>query len=587
MSLYASSDSTVGGLEPIVELRDVTFQYRAQSQPTLTDINLTIYRGQKVAIVGQSGSGKSTLANLISGLIPHRYAGIVDGSIRVAGMDPSTTPLHELSQRVGTVLQDPDGQFVSLTVAEDIAFSLENAECDHREMVERTRKAAESVHIDHLLDSSPHDLSGGQKQRVSMAGVLVDEVDILLFDEPLASLDPASGHQAVDLIADLHARYNTTVIIIEHRLEDILRCDLDRIIVMDRGRIIADGDCDQIIASQILTDHGIREPLFVTAVRMAGHSPTSEECPSHVDKIRLDPVASTLRQWSCEPPLRREPTEVILSARNVNFSINDTPILSDISFDICAGDTVALCGTNGAGKSTLARLICGFDRPDSGRIICDGVEITDSPIAQRAEKIGFVIQNPNQMISQPLILDEVGLALAQRGITGSEAECRIEEVLKICGLWAYRSWPISALSFGQRKRVTIASVLVMDPKIIILDEPTAGQDWAHYTDIMEFLRSLADSQVTIILITHDMHLALEYTSTTMVMHDGHLIASDRSSAILADLSIAERASLATTSLTALAKRVGIDHTDRFIEQFIVRERQWRSDILRSHLGTGR
>lgn len=601
---------------PIIELRDFTFQYKAQAAPTLHDINLTVYRGEKVAIVGQSGSGKSTLAHVINGLIPHRYRGTCSGSVTVAGLDPTTTPLESVSKKVGTVLQDPDGQFIGLTVAEDIAFALENDEVKHPELGNRVRRAAETVDITHRLDSAPQDLSGGQKQRVSMAGVLVDDVEILLFDEPLASLDPATGQQAIETIDRIHHQgtgstdsappanphtstnpvpsehsagvSSPTVLIIEHRLEDVLHCPLDRIIVMDEGRIIADSTPNEIIASRVLTDHGIREPLYVTALRLTGHDTTASNRPESVHSIQIPQDASrVLRQWAREP--RRTPpvADPIVELRDIHFGINATSIIKGVTTHINRGEIVALCGSNGAGKSTLAKLICGFEIPDSGSIHLNGKDITTAPIARRGQDIGFVIQNPNQMISKPMIRDEVELALTAAGIPEADRAARLEEALRICGLWAYRDWPIAALSYGQRKRVTIASVMVTAPEVIILDEPTAGQDWAHYTDIMEFLKGLNDAGTTIILITHDMHLALEYTDRALVMADGKIIAEQSSASVLADPEITQAASLRTTSLYDLALRIGAADPTAFIEQFITRENEWREHVLADHLGTGR
>lgn len=601
---------------PVIEIRDFTFQYKAQAEPTLHDINLTIYAGEKVAIVGQSGSGKSTLAHVINGLIPHRFPGTHSGRVSVAGLDPTTETLDVTSKKVGTVLQDPDGQFIGLTVAEDIAFALENDEVPHPELGHRVHEAADIVDITHRLDSAPQDLSGGQKQRVSMAGVLVDDVEILLFDEPLASLDPASGQQAIETIDHIHQgtgstdldtatthpagsnpvpshkssnkSSSTTILIIEHRLEDVLHRPLDRIIVMDEGRIIADATPDEIIASRVLTDHGIREPLYVTALRLAGHNTTASERPANVNTITIpEATREVLQQWAREPRRIPPEDEPIVELRDIRFGINDVPIINGISTHINRGEIVALCGSNGAGKSTLAKLLCGFEIPDSGTIHLNGSDITHAPITRRGQDIGFVIQNPNQMISKPMIREEVELALNAAGVSAEDRERRLEESLRICGLWAYRDWPISALSYGQRKRVTIASVMVSAPDVIILDEPTAGQDWAHYTDIMEFLRSLNDAGTTIILITHDMHLALEYTDRALVMAQGQIIAEQSSASVLATPHITETASLRTTSLYDLALRINAKDPTAFIEQFITRENEWREHILAEHLGTGR
>lgn len=602
-----------------IEFTDFTFQYRAQSAPTLRDINLRIGHGERVAIVGQSGSGKSTLAHAINGLIPHRYPGKWSGTVRVGDLDPLSSPLLETSKLVGTVLQDTDGQFIGLTVAEDVAFALENSQVPHAKMPELVRRATDLVGISERLEAAPQDLSGGQKQRVSMAGVLVDDVSVLLFDEPLASLDPASGRATMEVISRIHAARGVTVLVIEHRLEDVLHgpagtLGVDRIVVMAEGRIVADGSPDEVVASGVLLEHGIREPLFLTAVRLAdpasgdpassepvpadpagidsaaagSWTPTAADQPARLETLRIPRSRRTaLAAWRDLPRPQRQPGQELLRLEDLRFAINDTAIINGVSTRIDAGEVISLCGTNGAGKSTLAKLICGFETPDAGRIFLNGEDITAAPIARRGCDIGFVLQNPNQMISQPMITEEVALALRTQDLSADEQAERIESALRLCGLWAYRSWPISALSYGQRKRVTIASVMVTRPRVLILDEPTAGQDWAHYTEIMEFLRGLGQLGTTIILVTHDMHLALEYTQRCLVMSQGRLLADATPAQILADEDVCSQASLRTTSLAHLARLVGAADPSAFIEQFISRERPWREQVLAEHVGKGR
>lgn len=610
-----------------IEFTDFTFQYRAQSAPTLRGINLRVEHGERVAIVGQSGSGKSTLANAINGLIPHRYPGTWSGSVRVGEVDPLQAPLVETSKLVGTVLQDTDGQFIGLTVAEDVAFSLENARVPHSQMPTLVRRATDLVGISERLEATPQDLSGGQKQRVAMAGVLVNEVGVLLFDEPLASLDPVAGRTTMEVIDQVHRARGATVLIIEHRLEDVLHgpagsLGVDRIVVMAQGKIVADASPDEVVASGVLLDHGIREPLYVTAVRLAAASapaapgvqdptaepadptpasdpassppvapewsPTAADQPARLSTLRIpDSRRAALAAWGEETRADAPPTSELLRLEDLRFSLNGTPIINGVSTRIGTGEVVSLCGTNGAGKSTLAKLICGFETPDAGRILLAGQDLADVPIARRGRDIGFVLQNPNQMISQPLITDEVSLALRHCDLSSTERAQRVEEALRLCGLWAYRSWPVSALSYGQRKRVTIASVMVTRPRMLILDEPTAGQDWAHYTEIMEFLRGLGQFGTTIMLVTHDMHLALEYTQRCLVMSAGKLIADASPAQILAHEEVCQQASLRTTSLAHLAQRVGASDAATFIDSFIARERPWREQVLAPHLGKGR
>ena len=565
---------------PVISFEDFSFQYRAQKKPTLTGINLNIYPGEKVLIAGPSGSGKSTLAGCINGLNPFSNPGESTGKLIVDGVDAMQSSIFELSAHVGTVLQDPDGQFIGLTVGEDIAFALENSCTPQDKMHEITKHAAELVGIEHHLDYAPHELSGGQKQRVSLAGVMVDEVKILLFDEPLANLDPAAGKQAIELIDEIQKKTDTTVLIIEHRLEDVLWRNVDRIVLVNDGTILADLTPDELLSTNLLRDNGIREPLYITAMRYAGIDITKEKKPAHADSVVLDESdQKKLRNWfSAQPFSPKEPEGApLLEVKNLSFGYNKgQQTLKNVSLSVKKGEMVSIVGRNGAGKSTFSKLVCGFEDPNQGEIFFEGQDLLKENIRSRAKKIGYVMQNPNQMISKTMIYDEVALGLQKSGKSEEEIRAKVEETLKICGLYPFRNWPISALSFGQKKRVTIASVLVQDPKLIIRDEPTAGQDFKHYTEIMEFLRGLNEQGVTVIMITHDTHLMLEYTPRALVFSDGQLIDDCRASQVLCNPELVARAALKETSLFTLANRCGITPPESFVERFIQEDREVRS-----------
>lgn len=564
--------------KPVIEFVDFTFQYRAQAKPTLNNINLTIYEGEKVLIVGPSGSGKSTLSNCINGIVPFSNEGEISGSLKVNGKETKKMSVFELSNSVGTVLQDPDGQFIGLTVAEDIAFKLENDCVSQEKMKEKVKIVSEIVGIDTHLDSAPYSLSGGQKQRVTLAGVMVGEVDILLFDEPLASLDPATGKSAIELIDKIQKETNKTILIIEHRLEDVLHLPVDRIIVIDDGKIAADIKPAELLSSNLLKETGIREPLYITALKYAGCDIKPEMRPEHIDTLNIDTCKEKLKTWyeGAIEDKQKIHNETILEMRNVKFSYESgKEILHGISFKVNKGEMVSIVGRNGAGKSTISKLICGFYKPTEGQILFNNRDLVNDTIKERAEKIGMVMQNPNQMISKTMIFDEVALGLKARGISEEEIKNRVFETLKVCGLYEFRNWPISALSLGQKKRVTIASILVLNPEIIILDEPTAGQDFKHYTEIMEFLKELNQRGVTIIMITHDMHLMLEYTNRAIVLSNGIKLADDIASNVLTDKEVIEKANLKETSLYELAIKARLDNPRGFVKKFIDYDRRIR------------
>ena len=564
-------------MEPILRFEHFSFQYNSQAEPTLTDIDLTVHKGEKILIAGPSGCGKSTMAHCINGLIPFSYRGTMTGSLTLNGRETKDLSIFEISKTVGTVLQDSDGQFVGLTVAEDIAFALENDCVEDPELHERVRAVAEMVDVGDHLRHAPGELSGGQKQRVSLAGVLVDDVDILLFDEPLANLDPATGKQAMELIEEMREKTGAAVIIIEHRLEDVLHRDVDRIVLMSEGRIIADCSPDELLSGPLLSENGIREPLYITALKYAGVDVRPEMLPHSIRTVTLSEAdRQKVRDWfhAVSPAPPQEGLPELLEVRDLSFTYsNGFPALKNINLSVRRGELTAVVGTNGAGKSTFAKVVCGFEIQQKGTVTLSGRDMNALSIKERADHIGFVMQNPNQMISKVQIVDEVALGLRTRDIPEDEITARVENALRVCGLWELRSWPISALSYGQKKRVTIASILVLEPEMIILDEPTAGQDYRHYTDIMEFLTELNRGGTTVCIVTHDMHLMLEYARRAIVFTDGEIIADDTGANILTDREIIGRASLKETSLYDLALLCGIDSPREFVRRFIDYERE--------------
>lgn len=541
-------------MKKVIEFNDFSFTYQAQQEPTLKNINLSIYEGEKVLIIGPSGSGKSTLGQVLNGIIPNIHKGTHSGDFKLMGQSAFDQSIYQKSLLVSTVLQDTDGQFIGLSVAEDLAFALENDMEPLATMKDRVHDWAERLELKELLSHRPQDLSGGQKQRVSLAGVLIDESPILLFDEPLANLDPKSGQDTIDLIDRLHAQEGTTTIIIEHRLEDVLYRQVDRIVLINEGRILFNGYPDQLLQTSLLRENGIREPLYISTLRALGYPIQTAAQLSSVWDIDLKPLAMSKLP---EVNLEEVEKEVLLEVRDLQFAYSDRVILSDIHLKIHKGERLAIVGKNGAGKSTLAKALCAFIQPD-GEMLWQGQSIKDDSVKERAERIGYVLQNPNQMISQTMIFDEVALGLRMRGVAEKEIEVRVFKILEVCGLYQYRKWPISALSYGQKKRVTIASILVLNPEIILLDEPTAGQDQRHYQEMMDFLDQLNAQGHTIVMITHDMQLMLDYSDRAIVVVDGQIIADASPAEVLSDAQVIEEANLKETSIFHLAERLDVN-----------------------------
>lgn len=568
--------------QPIIQFSDVSFQYQNQDAATLQHINLAIQKGEKVFITGPSGSGKSTLGNLINGVIPEEFSGRLTGRVTINGQPKSKLDLTDLSFVVGTVLQDPDAQFVGLTVAEDIAFALENDAKPDDVLHQKVAKWAQRLNLTTLLKKHPQDLSGGQKQRVSLAGVLVDDEPILLLDEPLANLDPAAGRDSMKLLNWLAAQQDLTVIIIDHRIEEVLQIPIDRMIVLADGRVVADETPDHILKQDLLLKHGLREPLYVTALKNAGVNVKQINHLSNLETLKLSQIdRNRLVQWAAQQDnlVKKSSRLPIISLKKLTFEYPSEPtIFKDFSLTINQGEMVALVGKNGTGKTTLINLITGFLTPASGRLYLGKNDASGDSVKQRADRIGYVLQDPNQMISKTMIYDEVALGLELRGIDSETTKKRVFETLKITGLYPYRNWPISALSFGQKKRVTIAAALVLRPEILILDEPTAGQDLAHYSQMMAFLEKLnRQRDTTVIMVTHDMNLMMAYADRTIVLDQGQILADASPAEVLTNSAVIEKAHLSQLSLQVLAKKAGLADPIGFAEKFISAERRHLDD----------
>ncbi len=561
----------------MISFKNFSFKYNNVVDKTLKNIDVTINKGEKVLIVGPSGSGKSTLSHCINGLIPFSYSGEIEGELIIDNIKPYEESLSDISKKVGTIMQDQDSQFIGLSVGEDVAFNFENNAMPINEMKVKVVNALELVNMNDFINSSPYELSGGQKQRVSLAGVLGSDAQVLLFDEPLANLDPASGKEIMELINNIHKKTNKTIIIVEHRIEDVLEQPFDKVIVINKGEVKAVGTPNNILKSDILEENGLREPLYVSAMKYANCNFENINDLRDLNNISED-SKENIKNWFHNESKNisiknNNKEEKILEIKNLTFSHDKVKnTLENVSFSLNKGEILGVLGNNGAGKSTLCRVITGILKCKEGNIFLNNECIDSWSIKKRGSSIGYVMQNPNQMISQHMIKDEIALGLKCRGYSKEEIDTKIEEVLKICGLYPYRNWPINALSYGQKKRVTIASILAINPDVIILDEPTAGQDHKHYTEFMEFIKSLSEKGISIILITHDMQLTLEYCDRAVVLSNGKKIADDKPSCILTDKNIIKQANLKETSLSTLAKAIGMENPNDFVQFFIDYER---------------
>ncbi|TJY29195.1 ABC transporter ATP-binding protein [Leuconostoc mesenteroides] len=549
-------------VEPFIDFQHVTFKYHAQSEPTLHDVSFQIYPGEKVLIAGASGSGKTTLLRLLNGLIPQAYQGDITGELTINGKKILNQSLFDLSLQAGTVLQDSDAQFVGMTVAEDIAFSLENDNQPIKIVREKVAKWANRFGLGKRLTLAPQSLSGGQKQRTAMAGVLVDEGDLLLFDEPLASLDPAAGAAAMALIDELQQERNMTVVVIEHRIEDVLRAHVDRVIVMAHGRIVANDTPTAIIQAGVLSANGLDEPLYIQLLRRAGVPVNKIPHVADVEKVDVSNFRDQIETLA-EPVQTVTHDDKQLLVQNLTFTYDQQePLFENLSTSIHEGEILGIVGKNGSGKTTLSHLLTGFLTPSGGDIQLDGRSLLSDSIKERADHIGYVLQNPNHMITKATVFDEVASGLRLRNIDEEQVTERVREMLQLVDLDGMRNWPISALSFGQKKRLTIAAVLVLKPEILILDEPTAGQDATHTSQLLSFLQNInITNHTTIIIITHDMHLLANFVQRALVVVDGQILADTTPAELLANEALVDAASLRTTSIYRLAQRLSIVHPE--------------------------
>ncbi len=564
----------------LIEFTNFSFKYDSQKDYTLKNINLTIYEGEKILILGESGCGKSTLCNALNGLVPFFYHGTIDGSLKICGKETKDMSIFEISKIVGTVLQDPDSQFIGLTAAEDISFKLENICTPQDLMIEKVLTTSQLVEMENFLNSNPHNLSGGQKQRVTLGGVIIDDIDILLFDEPLASLDPKTSENTINLIDSITNKTNKTIIIVEHRLEEILKLNLNRIILIHDGEIRFNGEPNKLLSSSLLKECGIREPIYLTSLKYADVKVSEELNPQNIDSLNIHDFKDKVKDFYANlkyDSIFHKHKNPILKCNNINFSYDGKKqILNNISFDIYENELLCIVGKNGAGKSTISKVLCGFLKNTTGEIYYGNENISNYTIFQRSKLIGYVMQNPNQMISHNIVFDEVAFALRNLNLDEDEIKNTVYRVLKICNLYEMRNWPISALSFGQKRRVTIASILVMNPKILILDEPTAGQDFKNYNQIMEFIKNLTLNGITAIMITHDMNLLLEYAHRCIVLYNGEKIGDDSPCKILSNEEITKKANLKQTSLYDISIKCGIDDSEKFINKFINYDRSIRN-----------
>lgn len=516
---------------PLV-VRDLGFRYNSRRTPAIEDINLRLEPGQVVLLAGSSGCGKTTLMRCVNGLIPHTYHGFMQGEIELYGKSVKGMGLSDISRHVGTLLQDPERQILGTYVINEVCFGLESLGMPREEMIPRAEKALERLHILHLRDKETHYTSGGEKQKVALAGVLAMEPSILLLDEPLASLDPASAKEALLAFREL-ANEGLSILLVEHRVEDVLQIHPEKVIYMDNGHITYEGDVEGLLETADYTRIKLPAP---TVMRRARGKPC-KECRLAV------------------PALDRA-SEPLVSFQDVNFRYEaDSPeVLHGINLDVRAGEVIAILGHNGSGKTTTVKQALGLLKPTSGRVLLEGMDTKKTTVANAARTIGYVFQSPSQMLFAPTVREELAFGPENLGLSKEKVGENVDWAIETVHLEQELPTPPLALSFGQQKRVSIASVLSMRSRILMMDEPTAGQDYWNYQSFMDTILQTPGFDA-ILFITHDLDLALTYANRVVVLYGGRVVADGSPHEVFADDEQLREWRLLPTSLLKLNREM--------------------------------
>jgi energy-coupling factor transporter ATP-binding protein EcfA2 len=511
--------------DPNLVVEGLAFRYRDRDRPAIKDITFELERGQLMLVAGSSGCGKTTLIRAVNGLVPRSYKGELTGQIRVAGQDISELSLAQISHHVGTLLQDPERQILGSRVLNEVAFGLENLGLPRAEIRERAESALARLAISNLADRETHLLSGGEKQKVAMAGVLAMEPSLLLLDEPLASLDPASAHEALRMIRAL-VDDGISVLLVEHRVEDVLGISPDRVMYMQAGRIQFLGHTDALVDH--LDHHEVKLPAPMVIEQSAAEPPLPPFRPA---------VASA------------SPTaQPILQFVDVGFGYDEGPeVLHDINLEVTPGEIIALLGPNGAGKTTLVKHAIGLLKPRSGQVKIDGKDSSQLTIAQIASHLGYVFQSPSHMLFAPTVGEELAFGPRNLKHAADQIQQEVAYAIDVMNLSGMAEDPPLALSFGQQKRVSIAAILAMKSRILVMDEPTAGQDYKNYMGFMDSILQTPGFEA-ILFITHDVDLALVYANRVLLMADGRIAADGRPEEVLKDFDLIQQSNLVPTSL---------------------------------------
>ncbi|MGD2026198.1 MAG: ABC transporter ATP-binding protein [Anaerolineales bacterium] len=511
-----------------LNIENLTFSYRDREETAIRDISFTANPGEILLVAGASGCGKTTLIRCINGLIPRSYKGKMSGRVLVHGKETDKWPLSRISQHIGTVLQDPERQILGTKVINEVAFGLENLGMSRQEIIARADEALNYLNIYHLRDRETFNLSGGEKQKVALAGVLAMRPSILLLDEPLASLDPASALETLAMVR-MMADEGMSILMIEHRVEDVMKINPERVMFMDAGEVRYLGNIEGL--NSVVNYHEIKLPAEVI-IRRAAQDPPPTPLDVLLDERRADQTAP------------------LVEFEDVGFGYErDVPVLHDINIEIQRGDVIAVLGPNGAGKTTFVKHAIGLLKPKSGRVLVNGQDTHQASVAEIASTLGYVFQSPSHMLFAQTVHEELAFGPKNLKHSPEEIEKEVKEALKTVNLVEFEQDPPLSLSFGQQKRVSIAAILAMRSRILVMDEPTAGQDYQNYMSFMDSILQMPGFE-SILFITHDVDMAVIYANRVILVAEGKIAADGPPHEVLADQTLLESCRLVPTSLLA-------------------------------------
>ena len=535
----------------IIEARDLWYLYPNAGEPSLKGLNMDIGRGEFVLLTGPSGCGKTTFCRCLNGLIPHFYDGELRGELRVSGLNTREHPIAELARHVGLVFQNPDNQIFALTVEKEVAFGPENLGLDRREILEAVEWALRAAGIAELRHRGTNELSGGQKQRLAIASVLAMRPEIIVLDEPTSFLDPMGAERIFEVLERLRREFQITVILIEHRVDLAVRY-ADRVVVFNDGRIIANGSPEEVFGAEESRLAGVGTPKIIElGKRLARRGVSLGGLPITVEDF-VSRMRKALPAHGGPPPAwrmrRREPEfpggSPIIEVEGISYTYpNGVRAIDGVSLTINRGEFIAIMGENGAGKTTLVKHFNGLLKPQTGRVIVDGVDTSKASVAALARKVGLVFQNPDDQLFAESVEEEIRFGLRNFGFEGDVIEKRVEWALNLLDIERYRRSSPFTLSGGERKRVALASVLAWDPEVVVLDEPTIGQDYAQKERLRHFLMQLRTRGKTVIMVTHDVEFVAENRPRVILMAGGRIIADGPMERIMGDAESLKAASI--------------------------------------------